>query len=111
VATLVLAPQLRSARQLPAVALAGGTGDLAVRLDLEPVDYPAYDVALVASSGDRVVWRTDRLIARTAGARKFIDLRVPATVLTPQDYLIRVSGVPARGAPEIAGEYRFSVVR
>jgi hypothetical protein len=110
VATLVLAPQLRSARQLPAVALAGGTGDLAVRLDLEPVDYPAYDVALVASSGDRV-WRTDGLIARTAGARKFIDLRVPATVLTPQDYLVRVSGVPARGAPEIAGEYRFSVVR
>jgi hypothetical protein len=110
VATLVLAPQLRSARQLPAVALAGGTGDLAVRLDLEPVDYPAYDVALVASSGDRV-WQTDGLIARTAGARKFIDLRVPATVLTPQDYLVRVSGVPARGAPEIAGEYRFSVVR
>ena len=111
VATLVLAPPLRSARQLPAVALADGRGDLAVRLDLEPVDYPTYDVALVASSGDRVVWRTDRLIARTASARRFLDLRVPTTVLSPQDYLIRVSGVPARGAPEIAGEYRFSVVR
>ncbi len=57
------------------------------------------------------MWRADRLIARTAGDRKTLDLRLPATVLSPQDYLIRVSGVPARGAPEIVGEYRFSVVR
>ena len=111
VATLVLAPQLRSARQLPTVALTVGTGDLAVQLDLEPVDYPAYDAALVASSGDRIVWRSDRLIARTVGDRKRIDLGLPATVLSPQEYLIRVSGVPARGASEIVGEYRFIVVR
>jgi hypothetical protein len=57
------------------------------------------------------VWRADRLIARTASGRKTIDLLLPATVLTPQDYLIRVSGVPARGAAEIVGEYRFTVVR
>ena len=111
VATLVLAPQLRSARQLPTVALTGGTGDLAVQLDLEPVDFPAYEAALLASSGDRVLWRSDRLIARTVGDRKKIDLGVPATVLSPQEYLIRVSGVPARGASEIVGEYRFIVVR
>jgi len=111
VATLVLAPQLRSARQLPTVALAGGTGDLAVQLDLEPVDFPAYEAALLASSGNRVLWRSDRLIARTVGDRKRIHLGLPTTVLSPQDYLIRVSGVPARGAPEIVGEYRFIVAR
>jgi anti-sigma factor RsiW len=111
VATLVLAPQLRSARQLPTVALAVGTGDLAVQLDLEPVDYPAYDASLVASNGDRILWRSDRLIARTVGDRKRIDLGLPATVISPQEYLIRVSGVPARGASEIVGEYRFIVVR
>jgi len=110
-ATLVLTPQLRSARQLPTVALAGSTGDLAVQLDLEPVDYPAYEASLVASNGDRIVWRSDRLIARTVGDRKRIDLGLPATVLNPQEYLIRVSGVPARGASEIVGEYRFIVVR
>ena len=59
VATLVLVPQLRSARQLPTVALAGGTGDLAVQLDLEPVDYPAYDASLVASSGLRLAPRVE----------------------------------------------------
>jgi hypothetical protein len=111
VATLVLTPQLRSARQLPTVALTVGTGDLAVQLDLEPVDYPAYDAALVASNGDRIVWRSDRLIARTVGDRKRIDLALPASVLTPQEYLVRISGVPARGASEIVGEYRFIVVR
>jgi hypothetical protein len=110
-ATLVLTPQLRSARQLPTVALTVGTGDLAVQLDLEPVDYPAYDAALVASNGDRIVWRSDRLIARTVGDRKRIDLGLPAAVLSPQEYVIRVSGVPARGASEIIGEYRFIVVR
>jgi hypothetical protein len=111
VATLVLAPQLRSARQLPTVTLAGGTGDLAVQLELEPVDFPTYEAALVASNGDRIVWRSDRLTARTIGDRKRIDLTLPATGLSPQDYLIRVSGVPARGASEIVGEYRFSVVQ
>ncbi len=111
VATLVLAPQLRSARQLPTVALTRGTGDLAVQLDLEPVDFPAYEAALLASSGDRVLWRSDRLIARTVGDRKTIDLGLPATMLSPQEYLIRVSGVPARGALEIVGEYRFIVAR
>jgi len=111
VATLLLAPQLRSARQLPAVVLAVGAGDLAVQLDLEPVDYPAYEASLVASTGDRIVWRSDRLIARTIGDRKRIDLGLPASVLSPQEYMIRVSGVPARGASEIVGEYRFIVVR
>ena len=111
VATLVLMPQLRGARQLPTVALSAGTGDLAVQLDLEPVDYPAYEAALLISSGDRVVWRSDRLIARTVRDRQRIDLGLPASVLSPQDYLIRVSGLPARGASEIVGEYRFTVVR
>jgi hypothetical protein len=110
-ATLVLAPQLRGARQLPTVALPDGTGELPVQLDLEPVDYPTYEAALVAARGERVLWRSDRLIARTVGDRKSIDLRLPATILSPQDYLIRVSGVPARGVSEIVGEYRFVVVR
>jgi hypothetical protein len=109
VATLVLVPQLRGVGQLPTVALAGGTGDLAVQLDLEPVDYPSYDASLIASSGGQLLWRADRLIARAVGGRKTIDLRLPATVLSPQDYLIRVSGIPARGASEIVGEYRFTV--
>ena len=111
IATLVLTPQLRSARQLPTVALAVGTGDLAVQLELEPVNYPAYEASLVASNADRILWRSDRLIARTVGDRQRIDLGLPATVLSPQEYLIRVSGVPARGASEIVGEYRFIVVR
>jgi hypothetical protein len=111
VAMLVLAPQLRSARQLPMVALTDGAKELPVRLDLEPVDYPSYTASLVASSEDRQLWRADRLIARTIRGRPTLDLRLPATVLSPQDYLIRVSGVPARGASEIVGEYRFTVVK
>jgi hypothetical protein len=110
-ATIVLAPQLRGARQLPTVALAGSTGELAVQVDLEPVDYPTYEASLIGSSGERALWRTDGLVARETGSRKMIDLRLPAAVLSAQDYLIRVSGVPARGTPEIVGEYRFTVVR
>jgi hypothetical protein len=111
VATLVLTPQLRSARQLPTVALSGGGGDVVMHVDLEPVDYPAYDAALVASTGNQVLWRSDRLSARTVGDRQRIDLRLPAAVLSPQEYLIRVSGVPARGTPEIVGEYRFMLTK
>lgn len=111
VATLVLAPQLRSARQLPTVTLGDGASELPVRLDLEPVDFPAYEASLVAPGNDRPLWRADRLTAHTVGGRQIIDLRLPATVLTPQEYLIRVSGVPARGPSEIVGEYRFTVAR
>jgi len=111
VATLVLAPQLRGARQLPRVALPDGTRELPVRLDLEPVDYPSYDASLTSSSGDQLLWRAGRLMPRTLRGRKTIDLRLPATVLSPQDYLIRVSGVTGRGVLEIVGEYRFTVVR
>ena len=82
-----------------------------MQLDLEPVDFPAYEAALLASNGDRVLWRSARLIARTVDDRKRIDLGLPATMLSPQEYLIRVSGVPARGDSEIVGEYRFTVVR
>lgn len=110
-ATLVLAPQLRGARQLPTVAVAGGTGDVAVQLDLEPVDFPAYRAALVAVRGNRVVWQSERLIARTVDGLQRIDLGLPASALSPQHYLIRVFGVPARGTSEIVGEYRFIVVR
>jgi hypothetical protein len=111
IATLVLAPQLRGARQLPTVALAPAARELTIQLDLEPVDYPSYTAALVASSEDRMLWQSDRLVARAAGDRQRIELGLPATVLSPRDYLIRVSGVPVRGPAEIVGEYRFSVVR
>ena len=66
---------------------------------------------MIAASSNQQLWRADRLSAHTAGAQQAIDLRLPATVLSPQEYLIRVSGVPVRGAPEIVGEYRFTVVR
>jgi hypothetical protein len=111
VATLVLTPPLRSARQLPTVAVTEATGELPVQLDLEPVDYPSYDASLIAVRGQQQLWRADRLIARTIGSRKTIDLRLPASVLSPQDYLIRVSGITSGGASEIVGEYRFTVVR
>jgi hypothetical protein len=111
VATLVLSPQLRSARQPPTVAVPDGTGELPVQLDLEPVDYPSYDASLIAANGDQVVWRAERLIARSVGARQILDLRLPATVLSPQDHLIRVSGLLAGGASEIVGEYRFTIVK
>jgi anti-sigma factor RsiW len=109
VATLLLTPQLRSTRQLPTVALSGDGGEVPVQLDLEPVEYPAYEAALFNSNGGRLVWRSDRLSARTVGDRQRIDLSIPARVLRPADYLIRVSGMPTRGAPEIVGEYRFVV--
>jgi hypothetical protein len=93
------------------VALTDGATELPVRLNLEPVDYPSYEASLIAASSNRQLWRADRLSAQKVGSQQAIDLRLPAAVLTPQEFLIRVSGVPARGAPDIVGEYRFTVVR
>ena len=93
------------------MALTDGATELPVRLNLEPVDYPSYEASLIAASSNRQLWRADRLSAQKVGSQQAIDLRLPAAVLTPQEFLIRVSGVPARGAPDIVGEYRFTVVR
>ena len=83
-----------------------------MRLELEPDDHPAYRVELLEQSGQRAVWRSNRLKARArSDGAKSLRVRFGAGLLRSQTYVLRVSGVAADGASEIVGDYPFRVVK
>lgn len=112
VASFVLMPQMRGAGQLATISVPAQTTQVAMRLELEPDDHPAYRVELVEQSGQQAVWRSNRLkaTARSDGA-KTLSVRFGAGLLRSQTYVLRVSGIAADGASEIVGDYPFRVVK
>lgn len=109
VAFFVLRPQMRGLGQVPIVSIPATTGHVAMQLELESNDYPAYRVALVDSSNNQVLWRSGKINPTTNG--KALNVRLRAGLLKPQPYLLQVSGVPVSGEPENVGDYPFRVVR
>lgn len=111
VASFVLAPQLRSAGQIQTISVPAKTDLVAMQLGLEPNDYSAYRVALLNQSGNQALWRSSKLKAKVAGDSKIISISFRTAVLKPQIYLLRVSGISAKGTIEIVGDYPFRVVK
>jgi hypothetical protein len=108
-ASLVLLPPVRGAADLPVLSLPEGPGVVAVRLQLEANDFPAYRVVLRDAAG-AVVWRsgTTQAVARTRAAS--LSLTLPADLLTARRFMLDVTGVASRGSPEPVGSYPFQVV-
>lgn len=109
VVSFILAPQMRGIGQIPTVSIPAGTEYVAMQLELESNDYPAYRVDLLDSSNNQVLWRSGK--TRATGNRKALSVRFRAAVLKPQTYLLRVSGVQASGVSEIVGDYPFRVAK
>ena len=111
VASFILAPQLRSAGQIQTISVPAKTDSVAMQLELEPNAYSLFSVSLLDQSGDQALWRSSKLKAKVAGVSKTISVSFRAAVLKPQTYLLRVSGISAKGAAEIVGDYPFRVVK
>jgi anti-sigma factor RsiW len=109
IAFFVLTPPMRSAEQIPSISFPSKTDHVAMELELESDDYPAYDVVLLDQSTNRALWRSSKLMAETVAQRKALRISFPAILLTSKTYLLRVSGVPATGGPEIISDYSFVV--
>ena len=82
-----------------------------MQLELEPNAYSLFSVSLLDQSGDQALWRSSKLKAKVAGDSKTISVSFRAAVLKPQNYVLRVSGISAKGAAEIVGDYPFRVVK
>ena len=96
IASFVLAPQVRGAGQIPTVSVPSESDYVAMRLELEPGEHAAYTVALLEQSNKRVVWRSRRLKARSAGDGKALNVALRAALLRPRAvYVLRVTGVSA----------------
>ena len=109
VASFILTPQMRGIGQVPTVSIPASTEYVAMQLELESNDYPAYRIALVDPSNNQVLWRSGKINATRNG--KALSVRFRAGLLKRQTHLLQVSGMPASGVSEVVGDYPFRVVR
>ena len=110
IASIALAPQVRSETAVPAVSVKSATGYVAVGLDLEPNEYSLYRVELLRQSSREVLWRANNLSSRKHDGDQTVNVRLPAGLLRSEYYVLRVSGLSKTGS-ELISDYRFRVVK
>lgn len=111
VVSLILAPPLRGAGQVPTVSIPAATKLVSMQLQLEAADYSAYHVALIDPAGNQTLWRSGSLKPKVKGERNVLGFNFSAGLLKPQNYTLRVTGTPPGGGSEIVGDYPFKVVK
>jgi hypothetical protein len=109
VASLVLLPPMRGAAAVPTLPVPRRPGVVAVRLDLEADDFPAYRVALRDPAAGKIVWQSSNVRA-SRGDRTSLSIALGTDLLEPRGYTLEVIGIPARGPAEPVGNYPFKVV-
>jgi len=111
IASFILTPQMRGVQQTPTISIPADTEQVSMQLELDPNDHLDYRVALVDQAGDQTLWRSRRLKARATARGKALSITFPASLLRPQAYALRVTGLAANAASEVVGDYPFRVVR
>ena len=111
IVSLILASPLRGGGKIPAVSIPPRASSVAAQLQLEADDYSAYRVALMDPSNHQILWRSGTLKARAKGNGKVLSVMFQGALLKPRNYVLQVSGLPARGASEIISDYPFQVVK
>jgi hypothetical protein len=110
IASFVLLPPRRDAGDMLIIAFPSGTEAVTLHVDLESDDFPIYRAELKDSMTGQIVWRGADLRAAPRGRSRSLSITLDAGVLKPRTYTVDVTGVPARGAPELVGSYPFRVV-
>jgi len=110
VVALVLLPQTRALGPVTTLAVPQGVDRIALELSLEPNDYRDYQVALRDPGTSRIVWRSNRITARTAGDVPTVSVIVPASVLKAQHYSLELDGLSAGGGAEVVGTYVLQIM-
>jgi hypothetical protein len=105
---LALAPQLRDAGQTPAIKIPPRTSYVATQLRLEPNEFTTYRATLIRPGSSEARWSIGNLTSRVNGNAKTLSVSIPANLLKPGDYAIRVFGSSA-GRSEMISDYPFRV--
>jgi hypothetical protein len=79
-------------------------------LSLPGQQYQSYDITLRINDGPEV-FTVSGLHAEDDGGNRLVKLRMPARLLTPEDYVLKVRGVNIAGQSEDVAEYFFRVVK
>ena len=107
---LLLPPPTRGAARVPTISVPPGTDAALLLLTLESDEFPAYRAALKDSANRQILWSSGGLEPSSLGERKAVYISFPANLLKQQNYIVELTGLPARGAPESVGSYPFRVV-
>lgn len=107
----LLPGRTRSPGEQKPLGITNGVTTVQLQLNLEQDEYPRYDASLETPQG-RTIWREAGVTsAQTASGRKAVTLAVPARFLGSGDYVIRLTGITAKGGREAADDYTFRAVR
>jgi hypothetical protein len=111
IASFILTPPVRGSGQLQRLTIPQTTNRVALRLELEPNDFPNFRAVLKDQSTGRTIWSSGIVKSSRADGAASLNLSVPARLLTPTVYTLTLSGVSGSNAQETIGDYTFQVVR
>lgn len=110
IASLLLLPGLtRGGGEKPSLVMPDDARLVRLNVGIDPEEqYKTFAVDL-RTVGGRKVWTKENLPARNRGKARAVALTIPATVLKPGDYELRLSGIKEGGGTEDVGFYYFEV--
>ena len=103
----VLMPQTRGINKIPVLNIPVGTDYIALTLKLDTNDFSAYQAGLRNPVTDQITWKSENLEADKTG--NSVQVKIPANLLNPQNYLLELSGISSSGAAEIVNSYPFRI--
>jgi hypothetical protein len=107
-----LSAPARTAGQAQKLSLLPGTDFVVLQAELEPDDYPGYNAELLSQPSKMPLgWKSEKLKSRALGESRVLDIVIPANILKPGEYFLRVTGISDRGAAEGERGYQFKVVK
>ena len=112
IASLILLPGLsRGAGEKPRLVLPDNARLARLQIGIEPEEtYKTFAVEL-RTIGGRHIWNRENLSVRDRRGARAVTLTLPATVLKPGEYELRLKGVAEGGNSEDVGFYYFNVTR
>jgi ABC-type multidrug transport system fused ATPase/permease subunit len=107
-----LSPPARSAGQVQKLSLLPATDFVILQAELEPDDYPGYNAELLSLPGKMPIgWISEKLKSRAMGESRVLDIAIPANILKPGEYFLRLTGISDKGVAEGERGYQFKVVK
>jgi len=106
-----LTPQTRGIGKTTELAMAANTDYAVLHLVAPEDEYQAYQAEVLTQADEKLRWKSGRLKARTGAAARVIDVSLRARLLSPGNYVVRLSGITASGQVEEVRKYSFKVVK
>lgn len=100
----------RDPQQGQKVSIPVGKNIVQLQLKIPPQKYQSYQATLRVNDGPEIFTVGD-LTAEKTEEGYLIKLRIPARLLSPEDYTLSVSGLTAEGRLESVADYFFRVVK